>query len=207
MIRPHAEIKTHLGAEDNLRRVSLSDYEGAEFEEGLRYELIGGVLHVSPSPGPNHQDLLAAVFKLLAFQVDADNRPVFQHVAFEPRLFVQESEEDATVPQPDLAAYLEYPPKPVRDYRGLMPVLVVEIVSPGGKHKDYVRNVEIYARTAILEYWVIDPTRNAARPSMAVFRRNSPDEEFSRTDIASGRVYECERWPGLRVDLARIAVD
>lgn len=207
MIRRHAELRTHLGAEDNLRRVSLSDYESAEFEEGLRYELIGGVLHVSPSPEPNHQDLVVAVMDLLRSHVDGSGRQLFRHVVHDPRLFVKDSEEDAAVPQPDLAGYLEYPQKPVRDYRGLMPVLVVEIVSPGGKHKDYVRNVEIYARTAILEYWVIDPTRNAARPSMAVFRRNNPDEEFARTDIAAGRVYECERWPGLRVDLARIAVD
>ncbi|MFO0837638.1 MAG: Uma2 family endonuclease [Phycisphaerae bacterium] len=207
MIQPREATNRELQFDENRRRMALSEFEHAECQEGFRFELIDGVLHVSPAPDPIHQDLVVTLMRVLAAARGRDGHPLFAHVVMDPRVFIEDDEESGTVPQPDLAAYVTYPPRPVRSYRGLMPVLVVEVMSRLSRAKDLVRNVEIYGRSPdILEYWVIDPTRDAARPTMSVFR-GTGEARFERIDIPPGAAYECPRWPGLRIELARIAVE
>lgn len=202
MVQPYRPELTVLGPQHAGVRMSEKEFIQAQGEEGYRFELIEGVLEAAPASDPYGQDLALAIYRLL-WTYD-----VFAHVTVEPRVFIPDTPQGATIPQPDVAAYAAYPPKPVKSYRGVQPVLVVEVVSPGGVDKDYVRNRHLYAKVPeILEYWIIDPTQDAARPTMTVHLRAAGPQPFERLDIAPGGVYEPARWPGLRVDLGRIAVE
>lgn len=122
-------------------------------------------------------------------------------------MFVREKPR-GTVPQPDVAAYARFPSEPPETYRGPNPVLVVEVVTPDSREKDYRRNVGLYqALPDILEYWIVDPIRDAKRPSLTVHRRERGDQPFERLDVEPGGVYEPRRWRGLRLDLSRIALE
>jgi Uma2 family endonuclease len=195
-------------AEHQLLPCDTDDFETAVPEEGYRFELIEGILHVSPSADPYEQDITLAIYNLVRAAKDASGKSIFAHVLVDPRIFVSEAPKKGTVPQPDVAAYLKYPPKPVRSYRGVFPVLVVEVVSPTHREKDYRRNPEIYQRISqILEYWIVDPSKNMARPSMSVFCRQSGDQAFERVDIPAGETYVSQHWPEIKINLARIAID
>ena len=54
-----AELETvvlRLGPDAAGMALSPAEFDAAEFEEGYRYELIGGVLVVSPATSPNERD-------------------------------------------------------------------------------------------------------------------------------------------------------
>ncbi|MFN0134724.1 MAG: Uma2 family endonuclease [Phycisphaerae bacterium] len=191
-------------------RMSRSEFERAELRDGYRFELIGGFLQVAPAPNPNEKDIAVELFELLREYTRSQTPRPFQRVLWEPRLMISSDEQDATNPEPDIAAYEAYSRSRVNSYDNLSLSLVVEVVSEGGEAKDYVRNRALYESVkTVREYWVVDPRQDASRPSMAVFRRaapETPDSPFERFDIEPGGVCACETWPGLSVDLTKIGV-
>jgi Uma2 family endonuclease len=80
-----------------------------------------------------------------------------------------------TAPEPDLAAYHDFPlhlPRRQRRWQDHSPVLVVEIISADTAEKALVRNRNLYLQVpSIREYWILDPREDADRPSMLVYRR------------------------------------
>jgi len=113
------------------------------------------------------------------------------------------SREHATRPEPDVAAYSDYPhhlPRKQRRWADISPFLVVEIVSEYDPKKDLVRNVELYADVpTIKEYWVIDPRPDPDRPALRVYRRRGKGWQ-KPIDVPFGGVYESPRTlPGFRL--------
>lgn len=77
------------------------------------------------------------------------------------------------------------------------PDLVIEIVSPESRARDYGDKMDEYEQAGVREYWIIDPPREDAlfyqRHEDGLFRRATPDAE--------GR-YHCRVLPGLVLDVA-----
>jgi Uma2 family endonuclease len=163
----------HLGPGDHGRPLSRDEFETAHYRGGFHYELIEGKLYVSPLPDPPHESLDLWLGEHLSAYVRS-HPAVLNRVSYAARVFVP-GEEEETSPEPDLAAYENYPfhiPKRQRDWRQIHPVLVAEIVSEGAPDKDLVRNVELYLRVpSIREYWILDPRGDADYPDLLVYRR------------------------------------
>lgn len=205
MIRYAGTTIREIGPEHAGTHFTADQFERLPGREGHRYELIEGVLHVSPAPQPIHARLARRLLNLLEGCRKPSGEPAFPEILVPARVLVDDDPEATTNPEPDIAAYVAFPSTTPTTYEGIEPALVVEIVSPGGHDKDYGRNPELYERVAgIMEYWIIDPTRGGERPAMTVFARPRPGEEFERTDIEPGGAYESKHWPGLRVDLSRL---
>lgn len=193
-----------LGPELAGVRMSSREFRCADVAEGYRAELIDGVLEVSPSPSPRAQKLALAFYRLLHAYVSPTGNRAFAEVLTEPRIFLPGPQEP--VPEPDVAAYESVPDCQLDSYEGMFPSLVIGIVSPSSVEKDYRRNRELYGRLPqIVEYWIVDPRKTSTRPSLTVHRRATGDQRFERLDVEPGGVYESVCWPGLRVDLSRIA--
>ncbi|TSD53677.1 Uma2 family endonuclease [Aeromicrobium piscarium] len=116
-------------------------------DDGHRYELIDGVLLVSPAPRPVHQRVL----RELLFALDRV-MPEDHEVLFAP-LDVVLAED--TVIQPDLlvaprAAFTE------RDLPAA-PLLAVEVLSPSTRNIDLLLKKERLQRAGCAHYWVVDP--------------------------------------------------
>jgi Uma2 family endonuclease len=194
-----------LGPEHNFMHVTFSEFERADAVEGYRFELVDGVLHVSPAPDPPEKHLAVAVYELLKAYCERTTPPAFAKIVWEPRILISTEEESATNPEPDLAAYTEYPQQTPRTYQALFPALVVEIVGKWGRQKDYVRNPELYARVRqIREYWIFDLSKRPDRPTLAVFDRPTGDRPFERRDVRAGGTTVSVNWPGLVVDLSKL---
>jgi Uma2 family endonuclease len=115
-----------------------------------RYEIIDGELYEMPAPRLDHEIVTMSLAKLLSPLVDAEGGYVFSAPVdvFLPR---------ANPVQPDLMVVLPDRLEIMTD-RGLdgPPSIVVEILSPSNPDRDLVLKRDLYARSGIPEYWLVD---------------------------------------------------
>jgi Uma2 family endonuclease len=195
--------KLFIGPADAGRRMTWEEYQRAEFQKGYRYELINGRLVVAAMPNPKHTVVSNWIYTaLLEFQ--RSHPEVINLVSSHCDIFIPS--DDVSAPQPDMAAYHEFPLYRF-DEKGLnwsefTPILVVEIVSPDSGDKDFYRNVSLYElKPGIREYWIVDPRDGINNRSMRVYRRRGATWQ-KPVDIAAGEEYTTKLLPGfcLRLD-------
>jgi Uma2 family endonuclease len=153
--------------------MSLPAFEEAEFAPGFKYEIIDGRLYVSPSP--NLPENFLERWLHLALEGYAAAHPdVINYVAIRGRVYLPDRAR-ATVPEPDLAAYADFPEDTAVDdlrWQAISPILVVEVLVGGDMAKDLTRNPELYlSLRSIREYWVLNGSESASRPVLAQHRR------------------------------------
>ena len=161
------------GPADHDRPVSEEELATAEWEEGYQYEIIDGRIYVSPTANADQDDLNDWLLERLN-DYARDYPEVINKVKGKSRVFIPGATR-VTAPEPDVAAYHDYPyhlPIRQRRWQDVSPVLVAEVLAPDGEEKDLVRNVDLYLRVpSIREYWVIDGREDPDRPTLTVYRR------------------------------------
>ena len=125
-------------------------------DDGKRYEVIDGVLHVSPAPVPLHQRVLRALFVVL-------NRHVTRHrlgeVFFAPIGIVLEI---PSAVQPDLVFIARGNADIVKEKAVFgAPDLLVEVLSPSTERRDRSLKRRTYERCGVAHYWILDPRRRS----------------------------------------------
>ena len=156
---------------------SYEDYLGLP-KDGNRYEIINGVLYMSPSPNARHQasNIRFSVHLLSHIEFAGLGR-VFA-APFDVRLipFGNPVQPDVVVV---LNAHLAY----ITD-AGIVgaPDLVVEITSPGTASYDRYEKRMAYEKAGVTEYWIADPVsrtievfllKEGAYESQGVFREKA----------------------------------
>ena len=158
-------------------------------EDGNRYELIRGVLQVSPAPAPRHQIVVRRLSRVLD--------DYFEGLARGDTLFALPADiswDDETLVQPDL---LVVPPEEVTNswasYRTLL--LAVEVLSPSSVRRDRVDKRRLYQENRVGTYWIVDHEAGLVEVW-------GPDDERPEivTDALTWRVQP--DGPEIRIDLA-----
>lgn len=132
-------------------RWTYADYAALP-EDGNRYEIIAGVLYMTPAPETEHQSVSA---RMVTFLVT--------HIQFAGlgRVFAAPTDVELapdTVVQPDIVVILNANLGIITRSRIIgAPDLVVEILSPGTAGYDRREKQDAYARAGVREYWVVDP--------------------------------------------------
>ena len=120
--------------------ITLEEFDAMAKDELLNYELIDGIVLMSPSPSRNHQylnaKLIAALYSCLK------DTPC----GIAPELDIRAQ---GQVFKPDLQIFC--------DQEDDLPQLVIEILSPSSKYRDMVLKLAKYEAIGIAEYWIIDP--------------------------------------------------
>ena len=165
--------KLFIGPDDAGRRVTWEEYQTAECEEGYRYELIDGRLVVAAMPNPKHTVVSNWVYTAL-LEYSRAHPHVINLVSSHCDVFIPS--EDVSAPQPDMAAYHDFPlgrlDEDDLNWSEFTPVIVVEIVSPDSGDKDFYRNVSLYElKPGIREYWIVDPRDGVNKRTMRIYRR------------------------------------
>jgi len=174
-------------------RLSIDEYLSADLPEGHRYELVGGVVMMSPIPDPSH-DLVISVLNA-HFVLYCARRPgVVGHISQRFGVIIPER---GTAREPDLGLYSpdESPGRSGRTWRNSTPMLVVEVVSPGQAGRDYDDKRRDYWDAGVGEYWVADPQRK----TLTVFTRQRLD--WSEQVFAAGETYRPAILPGLDISV------
>lgn len=129
---------------------TYDDY--AQLDDDRRYEVIGGQLLLMPAPRLRHQEVaLELAVRLRGFVKEREVGKVYVSP-----IDVVLSETD--VVQPDVVFVAADRLGVLRDthVRGA-PDLLVEVLSPSGGHRDRVLKQNLYARSGVREYWIVDP--------------------------------------------------
>jgi Uma2 family endonuclease len=120
--------------------------------DGKRYEIVNGVLYMTPAPNIAHQD---AAFEIASY--------IRTHVKVSSlgRVFMAPVDVElapGTVVQPDVLVVLNANRDKIKENRIIgAPDLVVEVVSPGTAIYDRHEKYDAYAHTGVQEYWIADP--------------------------------------------------
>jgi Uma2 family endonuclease len=132
-------------------RVSFADL-GRWPEDGRRYELYDGEVHVVPSPILLHQIAAGRLYLALSDYVTEHGGIVL----FPPLDIVLTGYD---VVQPDLLLFTDERRHllNLRKVTRVPPDLAVEILSPGTASNDRGRKMQLLARHGVREYWLVDP--------------------------------------------------
>ncbi len=175
-------LRTHLTYED-YRLIP---------DDGRRYELLEGKLHVTPAPGLEHQHVSKRVFTILLRYFEEGGRG---EVFYAP-LDVILAEDD--VVQPDLVVVRDPAQRSSRGIEGA-PFLLVEVISPGRAHYDRTVKAQRYAARGVPHYWIVDP--EARR--LECFRLE--DGRYALQVAGTGKeVVEVPDFPTLSIPLATL---
>ena len=124
------------------------------FPEGTLAQLIDGTLVMSPAPTSFHQRIVTRLIRNMGAFVDDEG--LGEVIASPFDVFLDESH----VVQPDLV-FISTGRMHLISKRGLegAPDLVVEVLSPSTGYYDLTQKREVYERTGVREYWIVDPER------------------------------------------------
>lgn len=174
-------------------RMTPQQFDQAEFEEGWRYELINGVLVVSPIPSEEERSANDELGHLLLNYRQAHpkgkvlNATLFEHVFDTGR----------NRRRADRVIWCGLGRKP---RKGETPTIVVEFVSAGRGNwlRDYEQKRDEYLAAGVKEYWVIDRFDR----ELVVFSRQG--KRTRKRTVKEKQVYTTPLLPGFELPLARL---
>lgn len=140
-------------------------------DDCFRYELLDGVLIVSPAPYLDHQRVVARLMLLLSLagqpEYEVLPAPVDWKIndlcMLEPDLLVIRSDDPAI-------KWVDHPP-----------LLAIEVLSPSSRIRDWNDKRVAYGEAGLPAYWIVDP----AGPGLSVF-------ELEGTDLVQIAQVSCE---------------
>jgi Uma2 family endonuclease len=174
-------------------RMSVEEFRAIDdYEPGFRYELIHGVVVVTPPPAPSHANSGDELGHLL--RLYADNHPSGGCIdANLPEFEVVTT--NTSVRRTDRCLWVGLGRKP--DFDHDVPAIVVEFVSPGKAAyvRDYEDKRNEYLEMGCKEYWVIDRFRR----TMTVFRNQLPP-----LVVPESAIFTTELLPGFELPLEKL---
>jgi Uma2 family endonuclease len=180
---------------DRLRKLTYDDYALLQ-DDGQRHEIIDGEHYMTPSPVTAHQ---RAGFRLglrLGGFVEAHGLGEVFSAPYDVVL----SRHD--VVQPDLLFIAKQRAGIVgaKNVQGV-PDLVIEILSDRTRKLDEEIKLDLYERSGVKEYWVVDPQRRA----LQVFRRAGDGLRLAADlSAAGGGVVTPPLLPGFELSLVEL---
>ena len=184
-----------VGPHSNGMLMTAAEYDAIQqWEDGYRYELVHGVLIVTPPPGAGERSPNDDLGYLIRnYQESHPNGSVVDETLPEQDIRVGENRRRA-----DRAVWIGLGRRPLPEEDA--PTIAIEFVSKSSRdrHRDYVEKRQQYAAVEVQEYWVIDRFRR----SMSVFRAGEePGEEIV---IREGGTYCTPLMPGFELPLDRL---
>ncbi|HEV3263306.1 MAG TPA: Uma2 family endonuclease [Gemmataceae bacterium] len=169
------------------------EFDRADFVEGWRYELIRGVLIVTPIPLEKERDPNEELGHLLREYRDRHpqggtlDATLFEHTV---RTGPNRRRADRVI----WAGLGRYP------RRGETPTIIAEFVSAGKRDRtrDYEEKRDEYQAVGVQEYWVIDRFNR----TMTVYVRHG--SKFRRRVLKEDQIYTTTLLPGFELPLARL---
>lgn len=139
-----------------LERIPMSLEDFLALPEGVRAEWVDGIAIVNAQPTRGHNKVAMRVASLLERSLPGTD------VTVEPGVHTTDRRRYRV---PDVAVFGKFEDVHWTDQ---VPILVVEVLSPGTRGEDLVRKAHEYAESGVGQYWVVD--REARR--ITVYTRN-----------------------------------
>ena len=187
---------------DLSKKYSYADYLTSVFDD-IRCELIGGLVNLMAAPARVHARISAKLSKRIdTFIEKKQGKCHLYYAPFDVRLPVNGSNEDSKIydiVQPDICVICDLTKLDDRGCIGA-PDLVVEVLSPATLKNDWNYKFNLYEKSGVKEYWIVDPKAKAVYVFLL-----QPDGKYDK-----GTVYECHQkapvfiFEGLEIDLKEL---
>jgi Uma2 family endonuclease len=125
-------------------------------ETAEKYELVDGLVVMSPSATPNHNEVVLEIALQLRAYAD-QTRAIRVFPETDVRFAGQK------VYCPDISVYRADRLPPKLERLDQPPDLIVEVLSPGTRAFDLITKRDDYERAGVQEYWIADPTTGDVR--------------------------------------------
>lgn len=185
----------------STKRISYEEYMALVDSSDQRYELIDGEIYLLASPRFNHQVVVNEIS--WHFYNYFRGKPCRSLTApLDVRLFgyATKFEEDPNIVQPDVIVICdEDKVNEENKYEGV-PTLIVEVLSPSTKGKDMVSKLNLYMKSGILEYWIVNLESKSI--TQYIFSRERELEGVS--DFREGDTIKSTIFEGLEIYLKDI---
>jgi Uma2 family endonuclease len=182
-----------LGPGANGTLMTPYEFDRADFEEGWRYELINGVLIVTPMPLNNETDPNEELGHLLRNYRDGHPQgSALNYTSYERTIRTKKNRR-----RMDRAIWAGLGRAPRKKE---VPTIAVEFVSKGRRSRirDYVTKRDEYLRAGVKEYWVFDRFEH----TLTVFSR-AQGKNRSRV-YTKEQIFKTDYLPGFELPLARL---
>jgi Uma2 family endonuclease len=169
------------------------EFDRAQFAEGWRYELIRGVLVVSPIPLENERDSNGELGHIL--RTYRDTHP--QGSSLDATLFEHTVRTGQNRRRADRVIWAGLGRRP---RKGEVPTIVTDFVSAGkrDRQRDYEEKRDEYLAAGVREYWVIDRFKR----TLTVFTRHG--RKVRKRLVRESQTYTPNLLPGFELPLPRL---
>ena len=186
------------GAYNVRTRISYEEYLNVVESSDQRYELIRGEIYLLASPSFQHQVIVGEIHgHLREYFRDKECHTIAAPLDIRLYGWATKFREDPNVVQPDVVVICD--PENVTDdgkYEGI-PTLIVEVLSPSTKGKDLITKLELYQRSGIREYWIVDPKEK----TIAQYSFNEKREPVEFQILKGNEVLQSAVFGGLKLNL------
>jgi Uma2 family endonuclease len=160
-------------------------------DDGKRYELIGGEVHLTPAPNTKHQCVVHNLDIALSLYVQKNKLGDVWEAPLDVRLT------ENTALQPDLVFVSNARAGTIQeDWIAGAPDLVVEVLSPSTAAYDRATKLPIYAEAGVPEFWLID----SQAKTVEVLRLQGK-KYFVDATLAGDQVLTSNLFPGWQLPL------
>jgi Uma2 family endonuclease len=157
--------------------IDLEQFDKMDHKDGYKYELIDGLVYMSPRPNYGHQRVSGKIFRKLAEYFD--NKPCEPFLEAELKI-----KNDIIIP--DLSIICEKINSDITRY-DKAPDLVIEILSPSSRYIDTFTKLYKYEVFRVKEYWIVNPEKR----SIALYNFiNQTNIEYYNDEILKSMVFE-----------------
>jgi len=122
-------------------------------EDGFKYDMIDGVLYVSPSAGFEHGSSYGQFYHLI--RIALEKNPVGRATQGTDILLP----DGGDVLRPDVCFIRKENLRIIKKHVHGVPDLVCEVLSESTRRRDLKEKAERYLKNGVAEYWIIDPEK------------------------------------------------
>jgi Uma2 family endonuclease len=174
------------------KKLTYEDYASMP-DDGKRYEVIDGELHVLPTPFLPHQRVLSRLSRHVFACAEKDGGDLLLgplDVILSPH----------NVVQPDLMFVAREHASRIQ-LHGIVgaPDIAIEILGDFTRHRDEVVKRDLYERFRVPEYWIVDPDAKTVK----ILRREIARYE-TVADLHNDDTFTSPTFPDLQLPLATI---
>lgn len=170
------------------KKFSLFEFNKLETKDEIKYELIDGIVLMSPRPNIKHQEIMGNLFLLLGNFLKKKQCKIFTEI---------ELEFNDNVIIPDISIICGLENTNIQRYKGA-PEIVIEILSPSSRYVDTFTKLYKYELLGIKEYWIVNPkTQNiiiynfeSKTNKEYTINDNLVSDIFSDIDIRVSEIFE-----------------